>query len=165
MSQQHSFDQQDENDLGAENSVTPQPGPSSVSYFAAAGSSSPPYISPYPPSTETQAGAFTISVIRSQHTPPRPPTTLNPELRDLSFTDYPVRASMSTYSSSSASSSLYNSPNPQRYTGTIKMMSSPKQISTVCVIFPSPRDPSTKLAGLHAERETAVDPLIANSSR
>ena len=161
MSPRYSPDHQNEADLTAESSLTTQP---RLNNFATAGSSSPPYISPYPLITETQAGRSAIPVLRSQHTPPRPSVKLNPELRDLSFTDDPGQASMSTYSSSSASSSHYDSPNPQRYRGTIARMSSPKPVSTVCAIAPSKHDPGIDVAAVYSERETGIDSLIANAS-
>lgn len=139
MSQQSSSDPSKEENIRAsrlsspreEQSITPQLRPENSSYFAAAGSSSPPYISPYAQITETQAGIPTDPM--SQHTSPRPSTSLNPELQDLPLTDSPAQTSMSTYSSSSESSSVYDSPNPQRYRGTIGMMSAPKEISAVSI--------------------------------
>lgn len=116
----------------AEQSTTPQTRPETSGYFAAAARSSPPYVSPYARVTETEAEQSTIPVLRSQGTP-GPSTSLNPELRELPLTDYPVQPSMSTYSSSSASSSIYDSPNPQKYRGTIGMMNNSKQISTVSI--------------------------------
>ena len=139
MSQQSSSDPSKEKTITAsrlnspseEQSITPQPRSENSSYFAAAGSSSPPYISPYAQITETQTSIPTVPILRSQHISPGPSTSLNPELRGLLLTDSPIQVSMSTYSSSSASGSIYDSPNPQRYRGTIGMMSAPKQISAV----------------------------------
>ena len=117
----------------AEQSSTPQPGPERLSYFAATIGSSSPYISPYARKTETRAEIPTVTVPQSQNSAPKPSTSLNPELQDLSFTDYPGQESMSAYSSSSANSSIYDSPNPQKYRGTIGMLSNSKQISTVSI--------------------------------
>ena len=115
----------------AERSTTPQPRPHIPSYFASAGRSSPPYVSPYARIEEPPAEEPTVPPLHSQPTSSKPSTSLNPELRGLSLTHYPAQSSMSTYSSSSANSSIYDSPNPQKYRGTIGIMSNAKQISAV----------------------------------
>ena len=140
MSQQpSSYDQQEKNltelnpdSSRAEQSTASRPRSETLSCFVAAARSSSPYVSPYARITETEAELPTNPVLQSQSIP-GPSTSLNPELNELSLTDYPVQASMSAYSSSSANSSIYDSPNPQKYRGTIGMMSNSKQISTVSI--------------------------------
>ncbi len=139
MSQQSSSHHQQEKDLTeshhdsfrAEQSTTPQARPEILNYFAAAARSSPPYVSPYAQRAGTEAD-FTAPLSQFQRTS-GPSSSLNPGLSHLPFIEYPVAASMSTYSSSSSSSSIYDSPNPQKYRGTIGLMSNPKQISSVSI--------------------------------
>ena len=117
----------------AEQSTTQQTRPHISNYFTTDGRSSPPYISPYAQIPEIQSYSFAALSSQSQSTSPNPSTLLNPELKGLLSIDYPAQTSMSSYSSSSASSSIYDSPNPQKYRGTIGIMSNAKQISTVSI--------------------------------
>lgn len=105
------------------NSSRPQQGNLPTRQFIErlAGTTSPPYESPYSPVNQTNQ-YLTVPPFQQSATSSRPSTSRAP-----------TAAPMSAYSSASDQSSTYSSPGPQDYqVVTASMMSNPRNLNAVC---------------------------------
>lgn len=141
----------------AEQSTGSPPRSETLGYFIAAARSTSPYVSPYARSIETEGELSTNPTLHSQSIP-GPSTSPNPESNELSLTDFPGQASMSAYSSSSANSPIYDSPDSQKYRGTIGIMNNSTQISSVSI---SPQAQATQelISNTQSEKQQLIRSL------